>query len=111
MSIMKDFVGGASVGEGLFVWNFGYPFARIEISDSCINIKVSFLWYRRSYNLPKGSIRKIRNVDTLWSRAVRFDHSQEGVPPVVIFGCLGGRSSLVEALTAAGYPVEAKLEG
>jgi hypothetical protein len=102
--------GGIRYGES-FWWaaNFTMPFATLYITRNSIELRLAFLFWRRTFVFPRSEIRAIRWKRGLFSKGVQIQHGVSGYPPFILFWTTN-RPGLTQALVTLGYDVTTNSE-
>jgi hypothetical protein len=98
------FAGGVRLGDGVLAWNFSAPFASLIVGEVGIEIRITFLFYRKLYNFPRVSISSIEYCDGFFSKGLRIRSApNSGAQPIVFW--FKDRAALKRKLSELGYPI------
>jgi hypothetical protein len=97
--------GGVRIGDMFWLaYNVTWPFARITVDETTIQIDVTFIFYSRSYTFASASVTRLSEVTGIFSRGLRIEHTVKDYPPFVLFWSFGLRK-LRKALEDRGHKV------
>jgi hypothetical protein len=90
-------------------WFATWPYAKLSADP----VGLSLIFFGRTYNIPKGSIRRLSKSRNLFSYGLRIEHTESSVPgfvvfcPNIMFLWKNGFNKLKMELGILGYEVAA----
>ena len=98
--------GSLRVGDSYWrSWDTSWPSARLTVSETAIDISVSFFFSSRRYTFTTASVRRLSVYRGFFSRGLRIEHTAAEHPPFFVFWTFGLRA-LTLALAQRGFQVE-----
>ena len=90
-------------------WFATWPHAKLSANAGALSLS----FFRRTYNIPKGSIRRLSKSRNFFSYGLRIEHTEASVPefvvfcPNIVFLWKNGFNKLKVELGILGYEVAA----
>ena len=94
--------GGARIGASFWgAFNATWPFAKLTVEESGIQVSVLF----RRYSFSPASVRRLSTYSGVFSRGLLVEHTVADYPPFVLFWSFA-LPELTAALQQRGFRVE-----
>jgi hypothetical protein len=98
--------GGARCGDSFWSsWNCTVPFAQLRVTHDAIVLSALLGFSRRTFTLPRSSIRCLRWKRALFSLGLQIEHRMPEYPPFLLFWVMD-RKFVTEGLKAFGYELK-----